>query len=106
MLIQSGIPAWRNNQWGHGGKGRPDVNGIAGFHVECKRREHLNIHDAFRQSERDADGLKPCVAHRRNCEPWLITLRLDDFLHIFLENEQQQTTIRELVRLYGGKAAE
>ncbi len=43
--------------------------------------ERLNLHEAIRQAERDAvEGTIPCVVHRRNREPWHITLRMDHFL--------------------------
>ena len=33
-----------------------------------------------REGEADADGRIPAVVHRRNREPWLITMRLDDWI--------------------------
>ena len=33
------------------------------------------------QAERDAGGVnKPCVLHKRNGEPWLVTIKAEDFL--------------------------
>ena len=64
----------------------PDLTGLPGIHVECKRVEHLNICEAMQQSIRDAqkfrDGM-PTVFHRRNRQPWLVTLRLDDFMKLY-----------------------
>ena len=61
----------------------PDVTGIPGIHIECKRVERLNISTAMaqavRDSERFGDGL-PTVFHRRSREPWLVTMRLSDWL--------------------------
>ena len=61
----------------------PDLTGLPGIHIECKRVEHLNISGAMQQAERDAarfnDGV-PIVFHRRNRQPWLVTMRLDDFM--------------------------
>ena len=76
--------AERHEQRYIGGLGNPDISFVLGgtlFHCECKRVERLNIHAAFAQASRDAQGgAVPVVAHRRNREPWLVTMKLDDFL--------------------------
>lgn len=65
---------------------KPDLMGLPGIHVECKRVERLNVPEAMRQAARDAekfqDGL-PVVFHRRNREPWLVTMRLKDWLNLY-----------------------
>ena len=62
-----------------------DVVGIPNIHIECKRVERLNIHDAMSQSIRDADNQIPIVAHRKNRTPWLVTMRAEDFLELVRE---------------------
>jgi len=62
-----------------------DVVGLPGYHVEVKRVERLNIHDAMNQSIRDADNQIPIVAHRKNRTPWLVTMRAEDFLELVRE---------------------
>lgn len=63
----------------------PDVIGLPGVHIECKRAERLNLSAWMRQSVRDAerfgDGL-PAVVHRKNREEWLVTMRLSDFVQL------------------------
>ena len=44
------------------------------------RVERLNVPAAMQQAERDADGRIPAVVHRRNRAPWLITMRLEDWI--------------------------
>lgn len=65
---------------------RPDLVGLPGIHVECKRVERLNLDTAMAQAIRDSarfgDGA-PAVFHRRSRRPWLITMRLDDWLEIY-----------------------
>ena len=65
---------------------RPDLYGLPGLHIEVKRVEKLNIVEAMTQAERDAlrfnDGM-PTVFHRRNRTPWLVTMRLEDFLQLY-----------------------
>jgi len=62
------LPGWR----------APDVFGLAGVHIECKRVQRLNLCAALRQARRDADGKVALVLHRRNHERWLATMLLED----------------------------
>lgn len=86
ILREAGFSAHRNDQRYVGGFENPDISlDIDGdvFHVEVKRKEHLNIHGAIEQAVNDANGKSfPIVAHRRNNEPWLITFRLQDGLDL------------------------
>ena len=64
----------------------PDLVGLPGIHVEVKRVERLNVSEAMRQAERDADRFldgAPTVFHRRNREPWLVTMRFSDWLAMY-----------------------
>ena len=65
---------------------RPDLFGLPGVHVECKRVERLNTSEAMKQAVRDAarfnDGA-PTVFHRRSREQWLVTMRLPDWLRLY-----------------------
>lgn len=64
----------------------PDIVGLPGIHIECKRAERLDLLGAIRQAQRDAerfrDGL-PAVFHRRNRSPWLVTMTLEDWITLF-----------------------
>ena len=64
----------------------PDVLGLPGIHIECKRVEKLNVGEAMEQAIRDSermlDGL-PALFHRRNRKPWLVTMRLQDWLKLY-----------------------
>ena len=68
----------------------PDLIGLPGIHIECKRVERLDLSAAIAQAARDAerfnDGL-PSVFHRRNREGWQFTMRLDDFMKMYQEGE-------------------
>lgn len=86
VLLQArGLDVRRNDQRYVGGLRNPDIALVLGgmpIHVEVKRVERLNIHEAMAQAIRDADGLAlPVVCHRRNRSPWLVTLRLKDVLN-------------------------
>ena len=64
----------------------PDVVGLPGIHIEVKRVERLNISEAMKQAICDSlrfrDGL-PAVFHRRNRQPWLVTMRLADWMTLY-----------------------
>lgn len=84
-LREYGFDAHRGQQFS-GGYDSPDVYGLPGIHIECKRVERLNISEAYHQAERDAEGKAiPAVFHRRNREKWMVTLSLDDFMEIYAE---------------------
>ena len=74
----------------------PDLTGLPGVHIKCKRVERLNIPEAMRQAIRDAeafaDGI-PIPFHRRNRQPWLVTMRLPDFMDLFQEARRDNKEI-------------
>jgi len=63
-----------------GGPESPDVIGIPGLHCEVKRCEKLSAYKAMSQAVKDSGNNTPYVAHRRNCEEWLIIIRAEDVL--------------------------
>lgn len=82
-LKKYGYEARRGQQYS-GANGDPDVIGLPGIHIECKRVESLNIYKAYEQAVRDAgDSLTPVVMHRKNNKPWLVTCNLEDFLLLY-----------------------
>ena len=97
ILRDYGYTARRGQQYS-GANGDADVIGITGVHIECKRVERLNIHDAMNQAVRDAnDGEIPVVMHRKNRTEWLVTQRLDDWL-------EERRELDELRRIHSGGA--
>jgi len=64
-----------------GGPESPDVvDGIPGTHAEVKRVEHLNLYKAVKQALSECGGNIPYVAHRRNGQPWLVTILARDLV--------------------------
>ena len=97
ILRENGYIARRGQQF-CGVNGDADVVGIPGLHIECKRVEKLNIHDAMQQAVRDArEGEIPVVMHRKNRTEWLVTQRLDDWL-------EERRELDELRRIHSGGA--
>ncbi len=64
----------------------PDLSGLPGIHIECKRAETLRLSEWMAQAAVDAqrfgDGL-PAVFHRRNRQEWLCTMCLTDWLELY-----------------------
>lgn len=75
----------RRGQQFKGGGDSPDVVGLPGIHIECKRVERLNVQDALDQAEKDCDREHaiPAVFHRRNREPWKVTMSFDDWCFLY-----------------------
>ena len=68
----------------------PDLVGLPGVHIECKRVERLNVPEAMRQAVKDSQRFKdgmPALFHRRNRQPWLVTIRLEDFMQLYQGKE-------------------
>ena len=61
-----------------------DVVGLPYIHIEAKHVERLNLYEAIKQAERDAnEDEMPCVFHRRNRTKTYVTLGLDDFMTLY-----------------------
>ena len=88
ILHSYGYDAHRGVQY-HGGPSSPDVTGLPGIHIECKRTERLNIYDAMSQSIGDAGPDEvPVVMHRRNECDWLVVMKLIDFIELYREGKK------------------
>lgn len=64
----------------------PDLTGLDGVHIECKRGERQALYEWMQQAEADSkrfrDGM-PVVFHRRSREPWRVTMNLADFMRLY-----------------------
>ena len=62
-----------------GAQGGPDLTGIPGFAVECKRHENVRLREWWKQAEQAAEnGDVPVVALRWSRGPALAVLPLDE----------------------------
>lgn len=90
ILKDYGFKARRTAQYCGKTGDASDVVGIDGFHVEVKYVEKLNIWQAVKQAERDADQefvnhdtvKKPVVIYRKKQEDWHCVLGIDDFIEL------------------------
>lgn len=96
ILQDYGYDARRGQQFS-GLQGDADVVGVPYLHLEIKRVQALNLDKAMEQSIRDArDGEIPVVMHRKDRQPWRVTLGLEDFMKMFqayersLKNEEAE----------------
>lgn len=68
-----------------------DVVGLPGIHVEAKAQEQMRLYEWISQAKRDAEangaGNLPAVFHKRNHAEILVTMRLDDWFHLYREFE-------------------
>ena len=64
----------------------PDLEGLPGIHIEVKRVERLNVPEAMEQAIRDSNRFNdgaPALFHRRSRKPWLVTMRLTDWMQLY-----------------------
>ncbi|MDI9473095.1 MAG: hypothetical protein QM221_09315 [Bacillota bacterium] len=87
-LREHGYGDARRGQQYSGASGDADVIGLPGIHVECKRRERLNLYDAMAQAKHDcSEDRLPAVMHRKNNCKWLVTMEIDDWIELYREWE-------------------
>ena len=81
----------------------PDIVGVDGLHIECKRREQIQDEVFIQQAEREAKkGLIPVVMYRRSREKWKVCIRLDLFMLIWKElTDLQRHNISEKIKFMG-----
>ena len=85
---QQGYECRRTSQYCGNTGDASDVVGLPGIHQEVKRVERLNIEEAMSQAVRDSQGSKiPVVAHRKNGQGWLVTMRAEDWFSLYREWE-------------------
>jgi len=82
-----------------------DVVGLPGIHVEAKHVEKMSLYEWMAQAIRDAEasgrGTLPAVFHKKNNADILVTMRLEDWFHLYREFEaghdlkEKETTTNE-----------
>ena len=92
LLREYGYPVERGGSLSFGEV--PDLTGLPGVHIECKRNERLNVPEAMAQAVRDAEKFgdgAPTVFHRRNRSGWLVTMRLPDWMEMYQKVHKSAT---------------
>lgn len=70
----------------------PDLTGLPGIHIEVKRVERLNVPEAMSQAQRDSERFQdgaPAVFHRRSRSPWLVTMKLEDWMRLYAPDHKE-----------------
>lgn len=77
------LKAFRGQQY-CGAAGDADVvcPELPDFHFEVKGVQNLNVLNAVKQAINDCGKKKPVVAHKKNGEPWLVTMLAADWLEL------------------------
>jgi hypothetical protein len=85
------IKAYRGQQY-CGAAGDADVvcPELPGFHFEVKGVQNLNVLAAMKQAIADSSksGRTPTLAHKKNGEPWLVTMLAADWLKLVKETDR------------------
>ena len=91
-LNEYGFETRRSVQYnGKADDGKADLVNLPGIHIECKRVERLNVNEAMEQAIRDVKGDElPAVFHRMSRKPWLVTMRLDDWMDLYKEYKEAE----------------
>lgn len=94
LFKAAGFEEARRGQQFAGGTDSPDVivPGLAGYHVEVKLVENLNLYKAREQAIKDGSGKEPLVFHRKSHTPWLVTLDAKKFLEL-IKHEAEKFNI-------------
>lgn len=102
ILKKMGYKVRRSVQYnGRAPGGQADLIGLPGIHVEVKRVQSgfTAVHNAMDQAIRDsADTFEtPAVFHRQNRKPWLVTMRLEDWLAMYGAAEVSAAAIDKMI---------
>ena len=54
------------------------ADGLPNLYLEVKRRQSMNLHKVFDESEENCGSLAPVVLHRKDNTEWLVTFKLED----------------------------
>ena len=83
------LKAFRGQQY-CGAAGNADVvcPELPSMHFEVKGVQNLNVLNAVKQAINDCGDKTPVVAHKKNGEPWLITMLAADWLELVKESDR------------------
>lgn len=82
------LKSFRGQQY-CGAAGNADVvcPELPNLHFEVKGVQNLNVLNAMKQAINDAGKKTPVVAHKKNGEPWLVTMLAADWLRLVKDSD-------------------
>lgn len=83
ILNDNGVSATPGTALNYGAE--PDIRGVEGVHVECKRCESLRLSQWLEQAQRDSEkfGGLPAVFFRKSREDWNVVMPLTAWLELY-----------------------
>lgn len=93
-LRKLGFKNARRGQQYSGTETSADVVGLQGIHPEIKRTEKLQLWPAMDQATADSgsSGDMPTVFHRKNRQPWVVVMKLEDWARLYAAWLREQET--------------
>lgn len=79
-----------------------DLVGAEPYVIQVKRRERLNVVEAWNEAAQNAKGAVPLLVFRRDRGPWLVTMSLAEWMEL---ERARQALARRLEFEPGTKAA-
>lgn len=86
LLTHQGYRCRRGVQYS-GGPDSPDVVGLPGIHIECKRAKTVLKKKAMEQAIHDCGKNIPVVMYREDDDEWMVLMREKDWMTIYREWE-------------------
>lgn len=80
--------------------GVPDITGLPGIHVECKRRECPDVLASLEQAQADAERFQdgvPVVFWRKNRGKWVALLSLESFMELYQQAAEASPERNQLI---------
>ena len=98
MFRDYGFQARRTAQYCGNTGDASDVIGLPGIHIEAKHQETMRLYDWMAQAKRDSEGTGniPAVFHKKNNAGILVTMTLEDWMHIYAVYETATASLDEI----------
>lgn len=91
LLQEYGYPVQPGEAVSYGST--PDLTGLEGVHIECKRGERQALYEWIQQAQRDSEKFKdglPAVFWRKNRAKWLVCMTLADWIELYQRKKAEE----------------
>lgn len=71
----------------------PDLTGLEGVHIECKRGEKQALYEWIQQAQRDSEKFKdglPAVFWRKSRAKWLVCMTLENWIELYQRKKAEE----------------